>query len=111
MAGALDHPRIPGLTPLLLLVTLRNECASIAISRVTSSPSVPLLREKNNLRRSTPFPIGFIHTKPHHQQDVVDENDEDFKPFFTQGSVSLEGVDKPVPITILQDTGAKQSHV
>ena len=40
--------------------------------------------------------------------DVVDEI-EDFKPFVTQGSVSLEGVDKPVPITILRDTGAKQS--
>ncbi|KAK0141255.1 hypothetical protein N1851_021770 [Merluccius polli] len=69
----------------------------------------PTLRRKEPCKSvKTPFPIGFIHTKPHHQQnvDVVDEIDEDFKPFVTQGSVSLEGMDKPVPITILRDTGA-----
>lgn len=38
-----------------------------------------------------------------------DQIDTDFKPFISCGSVSLVGDVKRVPVTILRDTGAKQS--
>lgn len=57
-----------------------------------------------------PSPIGLIQTEPPSMHIVTlaetakDEIDEDFKPFVTEGYVLLV-----ITITILRDTGAKQS--
>lgn len=68
----------------------------------------PTLRRNEQLQNvKTPSPIGFIHTQPP-PQNVGDGIDEDFQPFVTQG---YGGEGKAVPITILRDTGAKQSLI
>ena len=77
----------------------------------------PTLKRKEQSTKTTksPSPVGLIHTKStsiHPKPSVgCDEIDEDFRPFVTQGSVSLVGEADGVPITILRDTGAKQTII
>uniref|UniRef100_A0A7N8YF56 SCAN box domain-containing protein n=1 Tax=Mastacembelus armatus TaxID=205130 RepID=A0A7N8YF56_9TELE len=58
-------------------------------------------------------PVALIQTPPPTMPLVGmvgnDKVDNAFKPFVTQGLVSLENESTQIPITILRDTGAKQS--
>lgn len=65
----------------------------------------------------TPSPIALIQSKPSSIPGVNvtegenDDIDEDFRPFISQGFVSLVDDATPVPVTILRDTVAKQSLI
>lgn len=78
----------------------------------------PTLKKKQHTRNvKTPSPIALIQTKPSSILDVNvtegenDDIDEDFRPFISQGFVSLVDDATPVPVTILRDTAAKQSLI
>lgn len=60
-----------------------------------------------------PSAVGLIQTRTSINQNLaVEDIDEDFKPFVTEGSVVLtSNAVVPVPITILRDTGAKHSFI
>ncbi|CAI5691564.1 unnamed protein product [Oreochromis niloticus] len=76
----------------------------------------PVLKRKEQIRKGkSPSPINLLQTKPHALEDVTviqsDKVDEEFKPFVSKGFVSLMGEEKRVPVSILRDTGAKQSLI
>lgn len=80
-----------------------------ATSKNISSLLVQLLKEKTNPKM--PSPIGLIQANPHSIltydfEAEQNKTDRDFKPFISEGSVSLLGQEKPDPVTILRDAGA-----
>lgn len=80
--------------------------------------SCPVLKRKEQTKSAkTPSPIGLIQTKTFSTQSTKvtepkkDHIDAAFRPFVSDGTVSLVEEKEPVPITILRDTGAKQSLI
>ncbi|XP_029927354.1 uncharacterized protein LOC115373220 [Myripristis murdjan] len=76
----------------------------------------PVLKKKEQSKNAKgPTPVGLIQTRSDSvQPSNLSEKeliDSDFRPFVTQGFVSLVGEERKVPVTILRDTGAKQTII
>uniref|UniRef100_A0A671U619 SCAN box domain-containing protein n=1 Tax=Sparus aurata TaxID=8175 RepID=A0A671U619_SPAAU len=78
----------------------------------------PTLKRKGQIKQTkTPAPINLIQIQPLSDKStkVVESKkaqiDSVFRPFISDGSCSIVGNEKSVPITILRDTGAMQSLI
>ncbi|XP_076745575.1 uncharacterized protein LOC112435382 [Maylandia zebra] len=76
----------------------------------------PALKRKEMTREGTsPSPINLLQTNSPTWGEVmapeIDKVDKEFKPFVSNGFVSLIGEDRRTPVRILRDTGAKQSLI
>ncbi|XP_026014933.1 uncharacterized protein LOC113016363 isoform X2 [Astatotilapia calliptera] len=64
---------------------------------------------------TSPSPINLLQTNSPTWGEVMapenDKVDKEFKPFVSNGFVSLIGEDRRTPVSILRDTGAKQSLI